>query len=346
VTIRLERVRKSYREVEVVRDLDLEIAEGEFFTLLGASGSGKTTTLRLIAGFEAPDGGRIQLGAVVVSDSATGLLVPPERRGLGMVFQSYALWPHLTVRGNLGLGLQELRVAPAEIARRIATVLEQVGLAGLEHRYPNELSGGQQQRIALARALIMEPRILLLDEPLSNVDSTLREQVRNDIRALQRRLGITTVLVTHDQVEAMSVSDRIGIMHLGRVVQVDRPETLYHRPRSTFAATFLGQANLLRGNAAGGVARVADATLKLVVPVVNGPVTLMLRPESVVFSDGPNSFAAEVQSATLMGSLTRYDVGVPALGRGLRIEESSAAPTRQGAVTISLPPERIVPIPD
>lgn len=344
--IRLEDVAKSFGKVGVVKDLDLTVDQGEFFTLLGASGSGKTTTLRLIAGFEAPDAGRISLAGKVVNDAATGTYVPPEQRGLGMVFQSYALWPHLTVAGNLGLGLEERRMPRAEIAARIATVLEQVGLSGLEHRYPHELSGGQQQRIALARALVAEPRVLLLDEPLSNVDAALREQMRGDIRALQRRLGITAVLVTHDQVEAMSISDRIGIMNEGRIVQIDRPEQLYQRPRSAFVANFLGHANLLQGDVADGIARIGDASIHVPAPVASGPATLMLRPEWIVFGDGPNSFPAEIRHTTLMGSLTRYDIAVPALGRDLRIEEISVGPPRHGAVRICLPPERIVPIPN
>ena len=344
MTIRLERVTKSFGVTKVVNDLSLEIADGEFFTLLGASGSGKTTTLRLIAGFERLDSGRIRLGDKTVSDPSSGIFIPPEQRGLGMVFQSYALWPHLTVGGNLALGLEERRMPRSEIAARIAAVLAQVDLPSLDHRYPHELSGGQQQRVALARALIAEPRILLLDEPLSNVDAALREQVRSEIRNLQRRLQITTVLVTHDQVEAMSVSDRIGIMNEGRVIQTDRPEVLYHRPRSAFVATFLGHANLLHGHASDGAVRIGEARIEVAAPISDGPATLMLRPEWAMFGGGPNAFEAQVRQAVLTGSLTRYDVEVPALGRNLQIEEVSAGPRRQGAVSISLPPDRIVPL--
>lgn len=342
MTIRLERASKRYGNVTVVKDLDLEIVDGEFFTLLGASGSGKTTTLRLIAGLERLDSGRISLAGKLVNDPAAGVFAPPEQRGLGMVFQSYALWPHLTVGSNLALGLEEQRMPRAEIATKISAAMTQVGLPDLAHRYPHELSGGQQQRVALARALVAEPRIMLLDEPLSNVDAAVREQVRAEIRALQRRLGITAILVTHDQVEAMSVSDRIGIMNEGRIVQVDRPDELYHRPRSAFVATFLGNANLLRGEAMGDSVQVGQAAIRLAQSIATGPATLMLRPECITFGAGPNTFAAQIREATLMGSLTRYDVHVPALGRDLRIEEASVGAPRQGEVSITLPPDRIV----
>jgi ABC-type Fe3+/spermidine/putrescine transport system ATPase subunit len=342
MNIRLEAAAKSYGKVAVVKDLDLDIADGEFFTLLGASGSGKTTTLRLIAGLERLDRGRILLGDHVVSDPASGIFVAPEQRGLGMVFQSYALWPHLSVRGNLALGLEERRMPRAEIDKRVAAAMAQVGLAGLEARFPSELSGGQQQRIALARALVAEPHILLLDEPLSNVDAALREQVRGEIRNLQRRLSITAVLVTHDQIEAMTVSDRIGIMNQGRIEQIGQPEDLYHRPQSVFVATFLGQANLLHGQAAGGMVRIGQATIQIASPLPDGPVTLLLRPESVGFGAGPNAFAAEIRESILMGSLTRYAAAVPALGITLRIEETSGGPMRHGAVTVRLPPDQMV----
>ena len=342
--IKLEQVSKGFREVEVVHKLDLEIIEGEFFTLLGASGSGKTTMLRLIAGFERLDGGRILLGGAVASDPAAGIFVPPEARGLGMVFQAYALWPHLTVAGNLSLGLEERRVARAEISARVTAALSQVSLSGLDDRYPSELSGGQQQRIALARALVAEPRILLLDEPMSNLDAALREQVRGEIRALQNRLGITTVLVTHDQVEAMSVSDRIGIMHEGRIVQIDKPEVLYQRPESPFVANFLGHSNLLHGIAGGHAIRINQAELQVAAALPEGPATLLLRPECVAFGGGANAFQAEIRRAVMLGSLTRYEVDVPALGMGLKIEEPSVGSLRQGAVMVSLPPDRIVPL--
>jgi iron(III) transport system ATP-binding protein len=338
--IRLERVSKSFGEVKVVSELNLDIVEGEFFTLLGASGSGKTTTLRLIAGFERPDGGRILLDKAVVSDSAAGVFASPEGRRIGMVFQSYALWPHLTVAGNLSLALEERRMPGTEISAKVAAALSQVGLSGLDNRYPS----GQQQRTALARALVAEPRILLLDEPLSNLDAALREQVRGEIRTLQKRLGITMVLVTHDQVEAMSVSDRIGIMHEGRIAQIDKPEVLYHRPHSPFVANFLGQANLLHGIADGHSIRIGEAELQVAASLPEGPATLLLRPECVVFGGGANAFQAQIHRAVMVGSLTRYEVDVPALGMGLKIEEPSIGSLRQGEITVSLPPDRMVPL--
>jgi iron(III) transport system ATP-binding protein len=345
MTIRLEHLFKNYGSTTVVSDLDLEVADGELFALLGASGSGKTTTLRLIAGFERPDRGHIFIADKMVSGPAAGMFVPPEQRGIGMVFQSYALWPHLTVAGNLALGLEERRLPRAAIAAKVAAILGLVGMPDLERRYPLELSGGQQQRIALARALVAEPRILLLDEPLSNLDAVLREQVRGEIRSLQRRLGITTVLVTHDQAEAISISDRIGIIHEGRLVQIDRPDVLYRQPRSAFAATFLGRANLLRGRVADGVMHVGEARVEFAAPLADGPATLMIRPEWVIFGRGPNALDGKVLQTTMTGNLVRYDVDVPALGCALQVEETSAAPPRQGRVSISLPPDRIVPLP-
>jgi ABC-type Fe3+/spermidine/putrescine transport system ATPase subunit len=342
MTIRLERVSKTYGATPVVRDLDLEVANGELFALLGASGSGKTTTLRMIAGFERLDRGRIVIAGKAVSDPAARIFVPPEQRGLGMVFQSYALWPHLTVAGNLALGLEERRTPRAVITAKVAAVLALVGMSGLECRYPHELSGGQQQRIALARAVVAEPRILLLDEPLSGLDAVLREQVRGEIRNLQRRLGITTVLVTHDQAEAMSISDRIGIINEGGILQIDRPDVLYRRPQTAFAATFLGRANLLRGQVIDGVVRVGETRLEVAASLGDGPATLMVRPEWIMFGDGATGFDGQIRQVTLTGSLTSYEVEVPKLGCILQVEETSVGPPRLGAVSISLPPDRIV----
>ena len=238
--LELERLSKSFGAQAAVRDVSLVIEPGEFFALVGPSGCGKTTLLRLIAGFERPDGGRIVLGGREVSK------VPVHRRDVGMVFQNYALFPHMDVVENVAFGLRARGLAPAERAQRVAEALERVELAGFERRRPDELSGGQQQRVALARALAISPEFLLLDEPLSNLDARLREETGAMIRELQRGLAITTVYVTHDQEEAMTLSDRLALMRAGQVLQVGRPEQVYRRPVSLEAAALLGRANRLR----------------------------------------------------------------------------------------------------
>src|SRR5712692_4798036 len=226
-------------EVTAVDDVSLDIAQVEFITLLGPSGCGKTTALRLIAGFESPAQGRIMLDGQCLYD------VPPNRRAMAMVFQSYAIFPHLNVFENIAYGLKVQKLSASEIRRKIAEVLSLTALTGLEHRAPHQLSGGQQQRVALARALVMEPKVLLFDEPLSNLDAKLREQMRVEIRAIQQRLGITSVYVTHDQVEAMTLSDRIVVMNKGRIEQVGTPQAIYQRPASRFVADFIGKANFV-----------------------------------------------------------------------------------------------------
>jgi iron(III) transport system ATP-binding protein len=241
--IAIERVTKRFGDVAAVRDLSLAIGDREFVTLLGPSGCGKTTLLRLIAGFMAPDAGSIRVGVTTLS--TPGTVVPPERRGMGMVFQNYAVWPHKTVYQNVAFGLEVRRVARAEIDARVGRVLELVNLGGLDRRYPNELSGGQQQRVALARSLVVEPQILLLDEPLSNLDAKLRERMRWELKELQRRTGITFVYVTHDQSEAMALSDRIAVLHLGEVMQVGAPREVYQSPANKVVADFMGLVNLI-----------------------------------------------------------------------------------------------------
>ena len=240
--------------VRAVDDVSITIREGEFVTLLGPSGCGKTTTLNCVAGLERPDAGRISVGDDVLTDVSRRLVLPPERRDLGMVFQSYALWPHMTVHDNLAYGLRLRKVPRAEIESRIRATLDLVELSGLEKRYPYQLSGGQQQRVALARAVVAEPRVLLLDEPLSNLDAKVRERARFWLRDLQRRLGITAVYVTHDQAEALAISDRVAVMSAGRVLQYAPPNDIYERPNSRFVAEFIGRSSFLRGE----VVRVAD----------------------------------------------------------------------------------------
>ncbi len=237
--VRLEGVGKRYGEIWAVRDVTLTILPGEFFTLLGPSGCGKTTLLRMIAGFARPDAGRILVDGEPID------AVPPWKRDVGLVFQHYALWPHLTVYENVAFGLRERRLPRAEIAGKVSAALSQVGLEGFEARRPSQLSGGQQQRVALARTLAVQPRLLLLDEPLSNLDAQLRAQMRVELARLQRDVAITTVYVTHDQSEALALSNRVAVLQGGSVVQEGPPEDIYRRPRSRFVAEFVGAANML-----------------------------------------------------------------------------------------------------
>src|SRR5882672_5100305 len=237
-------------DVAAVNDVDLEIKDNSFVTLLGPSGCGKTTTLRLIAGYIIPDHGSIEIDGRVMS--SPGSVVPPEGRGMGMVFQNYAIWPHKTVFENVVFGLKLRKVPTAEAKKQVSEALALVNLAGLEARYPNELSGGQQQRVALARSLVVEPDILLLDEPLSNLDAKLRERMRTELKELQRRTGITFVYVTHDQAEALALSDQIAVIHSGRLQQFGSPDEVYTRPRNRVVADFMGHVNFLAGKMEAG----------------------------------------------------------------------------------------------
>jgi ABC-type Fe3+/spermidine/putrescine transport system ATPase subunit len=244
----LNRLHKKYDKTMVVDDLNLTIEKGELVSLLGPSGCGKTTTLRMIAGFIDPTSGAIELNGSVMSSPQGS--VPPERRSMSMIFQSYAIWPNMTVAENVGFGLTVRKLPAAEIRQRVDQILEVVHLSALRDRYPSELSGGQQQRVALARAIVVRPDVLLLDEPLSNLDANLREEMRGEIRRLHDEFRITTVYVTHDQSEAMAISDRIAVMNGGRLEQIDSPWALYNRPRTPFVAQFIGRTNLLSGSIA------------------------------------------------------------------------------------------------
>jgi iron(III) transport system ATP-binding protein len=248
--LELRALTKQYGPVKSVDSLDLLVEENEFICLLGPSGCGKTTTLRMIAGFIEPDGGEIRVSGEVVS--APGRVLPPERRNMGMIFQSYAVWPHMTVMDNVAYGLKMQKVPPAERTRRAEAMLRATKLDELSHRYPSELSGGQQQRVALARALAPAPGILLLDEPLSNLDANLRGDMRLEIRRLHDEFRNTSIYVTHDQVEAMTMADRIVVMNAGRAEQIGSPEDVYDRPNSRFVAKFIGASNVIEGRHAGG----------------------------------------------------------------------------------------------
>lgn len=287
VAIEVDGATKYFGATQAVGPVSLNVEAGEFFSLLGPSGCGKTTTLRLIAGFEDVSGGIIRIGGKVVND------VPVEQRGVGMVFQSYALFPHLTVYDNVAFGLRLRRTSSDEMDKRTKAALAQVGLEGYGERMPEQMSGGQQQRAALARALVVEPSVLLLDEPLSNLDLKLREQMRDEIRRLQKSLGITAIYVTHDQGEAMAISDRTAVMNMGRVEQVGTPREIYEQPKTLFVAGFIGQCNFLAGaveNADRGLARFKTpsgcsllvSTASVDDAVLRSPVlTLVVRPEAV-----------------------------------------------------------------
>jgi iron(III) transport system ATP-binding protein len=308
--IRIERVTKRFGAVTAVRELSLDIRDREFVTLLGPSGCGKTTLLRLIAGFIVPDQGVIHVGSDTLS--TPNAVVPPERRGMGMVFQNYAVWPHKTVFENVAFGLEVRKVAKAEAQARVARVLELVNLAGLEQRYPSQLSGGQQQRVALGRSLVVEPGILLLDEPLSNLDAKLRERMRWELKALQRRTGITFVYVTHDQSEAMALSDRIAVMHQGEIMQFGIPREVYAHPANKTVADFMGLVNLIPGRvlrAAGDDSLVAvgdrhPIALALPPGTAEGHmVQVAVRPESLRVSALAPGATAEAAAGTVPGKV-------------------------------------------
>ncbi|RKG67992.1 ABC transporter ATP-binding protein [Corallococcus sp. CA054B] len=277
----LEGLVKAYGGTPVVRGLSLQVGQGELVSLLGPSGCGKTTTLRMLAGLEHPDAGVIRLGDEVVA--GPGVRVPPEKRGLGMVFQSYAIWPHRSVEANVAYPLALRKVPRHEMASRVREALRWVRLEAYAARMPHELSGGQLQRVALARALVAGPRVLLLDEPLSNLDAALREELRAEIAALRARLGTTLVFVTHDQGEALALSDRIAVMNRGVIEQVDTPERLYREPATPFVAGFVGGANVLRGEVRAGAFHCAgtETAFDLPVDAKPGQGTLVVRPEDL-----------------------------------------------------------------
>ncbi len=306
--VRLVELTKEFREVRAVDRVSLDIGAGEFFSLLGPSGCGKTTTLRMIGGFEAPTGGRIEVrGRDVTAD-------PPDKRPVNMVFQNYALFPHLDVAGNVGFGLRRRNVESREIARRVGEALELVRLPGYERRKPNQLSGGQQQRVALARALINRPNVLLLDEPLGALDLKLRRQLQLELKRVQVEVGITFVYVTHDQEEALTMSDRIAVMSRGRIEQLGTPEELYERPASRFVADFVGTTNLLRGRIE------PDGTVRLssgeIAPVAHDGLTpgdeveISIRPESIslVPPEAVGAIRASVEQAAYLGTTISYQL--------------------------------------
>ena len=351
--IRLEGLRKVYGELVAVDDLSLDIAEGEFLTFLGPSGCGKTTTLRMIAGFVIPDRGRVHVHGHDLTD------VTPNARNIGMVYQQYALFPHMSVFENVAFGLRVRKVPVAELRRRVGASLELVRLGEFAQRLPRTLSGGQQQRVALARALVIEPEVLLLDEPLSNLDAKLRREMQLELRRLQEQLSITAVYVTHDQSEALAMSDRIAVMNHGRLEQLDTPSALYHRPRTAFVAGFVGQANLLE-------VTITDTQGALVSASVNGDwgiraagdthvgtgeqALAVVRPEAVFLFDESSEgrVEADVSEVVYGGASLLYRLAMPG-GTTLLVESANLpmrVPYRPGMrVAVEIPAEAVTLLP-
>jgi putative spermidine/putrescine transport system ATP-binding protein len=302
-------VTKAFGAVRAVESFDLTVGDGELVCLLGPSGSGKSTLLRMVGGFETPTSG------VITIDGEDVTRTPPEKRPTGMVFQSHALWTHMNVFKNLAFGLRLRRLPAAEIRARVEAALEQVGLAGYGERQTNQLSGGQQQRVALARSLVLEPKILLLDEPFASLDQHLRERLREEVRDLQQRLRITTLFVTHGQDEALALADRIVVMRDGRTEQIAPPDVVYREPATPFVAGFIGTMNLIEGAVAAGGFRHAGFVLP--VPVPDGPATLAVRPEALTIARADGSGAASVHRVTDYGTHAIVDI---ALDDGVRLK--------------------------
>jgi len=348
VPIKIQNLSLSFGTTQVLRDISLEIEPGEFFAFLGPSGSGKSTLLRAVAGFGPTPSGSILLGDIEISS------LPPWERNVGMVFQSYALWPHMTVRKNVGFGLEERKLPKRELGERVDRALDMVGLLELAERRPSQLSGGQQQRVALARTVVIEPRVLLLDEPLSNLDANLRVQMRRDIRALQQRLHLTTIFVTHDQEEANTTADRMAVLNDGVLQQIGTPLELYDNPVNLFVARFLGTANILQGEIeeANGQVTFRSAngvTIPLDTPD-RGQRSIVIRPQNVTLSQVGESvdegiiLQGQVAHSEFHGSIVRYTVNVN--GDALLVDSSHQQGERPFAfgvkVNLALQKEKIL----
>ncbi len=341
--IEIRNVNLSYGTNHVLKNVSLSIKPGEFFAFLGPSGCGKTTLLRLIAGFNQADTGEVLLGNEDIAR------LPPWKRDVGMVFQSYALWPHMTVARNVAFGLEERKVPRAVIAEKVKAALGLVGLENLAGRYPSQLSGGQQQRVAVARTIAVEPKVLLLDEPLSNLDAKMRVQVRRELRDLQRRLGLTTVFVTHDQEEANSICDRIAVMNDGTIQQVGTPMELYERPASLFVANFLGTANILDGAVSGsGDARVFEVagggSVEVpAVAVIPAGAKLVFRPQHVrLKAPGEAGLSGQILNREFLGANVRYGVrlGVSEVLVEAAFESAAGLRAIGDTVSMAIAPER------
>ncbi|MCW5694235.1 MAG: ABC transporter ATP-binding protein [Pseudolabrys sp.] len=343
-----------------IRDANIDLAPGTFFTLLGPSGCGKTTTLRCIAGLETPDTGRITVDGRPLFDSDRGISVPLHRRNIGMVFQSYAIWPHMSVFENVSFPMRvskTQRYTSAEISKAVDAALESVGLGGYAKRSATQLSGGQQQRVALARAIVHRPKLLLLDEPLSNLDAALREDMRIELKRLQRELGVTAVYVTHDQSEALAMSDTIAVIAKGRMMQVGSPRDIYFRPANEFVASFIGHTNILRGRldgAGNSVALEGGGTLRCRTAGEAGPdVAISIRPEDIALQraapsngDGMNILPGVVTAASFLGNVVHYEIKTGNAGSTFRVEGEPATPFDTGAeVVMSFRPEDTLAVP-
>jgi iron(III) transport system ATP-binding protein len=344
--IRVEHLAKSFGRSQVLSDVSFTVRDKEFVTLLGPSGCGKTTTLMSIAGFQTPDAGSITCGDETFFDVETGTNRPAERRNLGIVFQSYAIWPHMTVAGNVGFPLKIRRIGKRAIRERVTEVLELVEMSEHVGRYPHQLSGGQQQRVALARAIACSPGVLLLDEPFSSLDAKLRERARAWLKDLQRSLGLSTVFVTHDQGEALSMSDRVVVMDSGRILRCGTPEEVYRDPGSRFVAEFIGQCNFLTGR----IARAADGTHRLITPefpdgiVVastepRAAATIAVRPEDIVMTEHPAAGHDGPEPAVLdvsyLGDHYQYRFGVG----DIQLIALSSRRLGAGAIHLRIPPD-------
>jgi ABC-type Fe3+/spermidine/putrescine transport system ATPase subunit len=352
--LELTRVSKRFGETQALVDCDLAVSAGEFLTLLGPSGCGKTTTLRLIAGFLTPDAGEIRIGEALLSSPTTQ--VPPERRNIGMVFQSFAVWPHMSVYDNIALPLRIRGIARSEVETRCAEVLRLCRLEAQRDRDPHQLSGGQLQRVALARSLVYRPALILLDEPLSNLDASLREEVRRELHTIHKMIGGTFILVTHDQVEAMSMSDRVVVMNHGRIEQIGTPREIYQSPRTDFVAQFVGAANMFHGEVTGGDAangvRVRVEGLELVAArranaPAEGRATIVIHPEAISLlraaapADGPNVFNGKVLDLYFLGRV--QEVMVEVAGLSLRVAQVRGQSYDSGeAVKVMIAPGNVI----
>jgi ABC-type Fe3+/spermidine/putrescine transport system ATPase subunit len=350
--VRLERLRKQFGDVIAVDDISVEFRDGELTSVLGPSGCGKTTTLNVIAGFIEPDGGTVHFGEQLIADLASGIVVPSNKRNLGMVFQSYALWPHLNVAENVAYGLKMHKVPRARREDAVRRSLQRVRLEQYSDRFPHELSGGQQQRVALARAIAYSPQILLFDEPLSNLDAQLREEMRTELKDIHREIGITSVYVTHDQAEAMSLSDRIVVMGEGKILQIGSPRELYDEPADVRVARFLGRTNLFDAlivDKAAPVSRVKIAGVEQLllcrVPPNSTPNTrgsLSVRPEAISVrpaGSGEPGLAGRVCAAIYLGSVSQLHVALD-IGKTIEIQQMTRRAWNVGdAVNVVFDPE-------